>query len=549
MDLSDLIKAIKESGKKTNSYDTTATVRRIQGNIAWVHIPGGVDETPVKMTVKAKAGDTVQVRVGGGKAWITGNETAPPTDDTTAVHVAKNLQIVEKVVGKVKGVAESAAKIAGNTNQYFWVTKTGEDTGAHITEVPQDEFLSDPENGGGNLLARSNGIAIRDGLRELAVFAKDLLQFKNGDEVTTAEIASTSVKYSIRDSAGAANQTPSIRPRQYEALPIATFSKTAKTVIADTQNPIEYNVNVSDIWLYTANAQGMNGVYINDEEAGSQEIKMVGQTSSLPATITKQIDFSYYDGSVHAAGYGTLTLNIKHESKNIIASMSLDIQNLNTSYGDVTRYNPGLFKTIISYTVGDLYAPTYLFGTKRAGNTKKKYELLAGEMLQSGCANQAVFGKYNEEDSDAALVIGNGTSDLNRSNVFKVNWDGTAETSAGDLVPQTATTWLQPTLGSTPVITPDTNYPGGYYVEGKRCYVQMRFSLISGLNANSALVVASNMPVPYNTPDAVLNVLVYNRGGHACRVNSDGELQIIADVDHAITAGRSIDVTGVYTIA
>ena len=525
MDLKDLITAIKESGEKTKSYDTTATVRRVEGNTAWVHIPGGVDETPIQMTVKAKPGDTVQVRVGSGKAWITGNLTAPPTDDTMAAHVAQNLNIVEKVVSKVKAVAENAAKIAGNTNQYFWVTKTGEDTGAHITDVPQDEFLADPENGGGNLLARSNGIAIRDGLRELAVFAKDLLQFKNGDEVTTAEIASTSVKYSIRDSAGAANQTPSIRPRQYEALPIATFSKTAKTVIADTQNPIEYNVNVSDIWLYTANAQWMNGVYINDEEAGSQEIKMVGQTSSLPATITKQIDFSYYDGSVHAAGYGTLTLNIKHESGNIIAALFLDIQNLNTSYGDVTRYNPGLFKTIISYTVGDLYAPTYLFGTKRAGNTKKKYEFLAGEMLQSGCANQAVFGKYNEEDSD-----------------------GTAETSAGNLIPQNSTTWLQPTLGSTPVITPDTNYPGGYYVEGKRCYVQMRFSLISNLNANTALVVASNMPVPYNTPDAVLNVLVYNRGGHACRVNSDGELQIIADVDHAITAGRSIDVTGVYTI-
>ena len=62
----------RSSQKKTSSYDTTGTVTRIEGDTAWVHIPGGVDETPVKMTISAKAGDTVQVRVGGGSAWLTG---------------------------------------------------------------------------------------------------------------------------------------------------------------------------------------------------------------------------------------------------------------------------------------------------------------------------------------------------------------------------------------------------------------------------------------------------------------------------------------------
>ena len=179
MDLSDLIKAIKESGKKTNSYDTTATVRRIQGNIAWVHIPGGVDETPVKMTVKAKAGDTVQVRVGGGRAWITGNATAPPTDDTTAVHVARNLSVVEKVVSKVKEVADSAARIASSTRQYFWFEETGGDTGAHISETPQEEWY-DPDSpnyhSGPNLLANSNGVAVRNGITELATFSSSLVE-------------------------------------------------------------------------------------------------------------------------------------------------------------------------------------------------------------------------------------------------------------------------------------------------------------------------------------------------------------------------------------
>ena len=73
---------------KTSAYDTVATVKRVEGNTAWVHIPGGVDETPAKMTVNARPGDTVQVRVGGGKAFLVGNATAPPTDDGAAI-VAK----------------------------------------------------------------------------------------------------------------------------------------------------------------------------------------------------------------------------------------------------------------------------------------------------------------------------------------------------------------------------------------------------------------------------------------------------------------------------
>lgn len=176
MDLTDLIKAISERKEKTRSYDTTAVVRRIEGRTAWVHIPGGVDETPVKMTIKAAPGDTVQVRISGGQAWITGNATAPPTDDTLAMHATRAVQLVEKVVSKVKEVADSAQKIAGNTNQYFWHTEEGSDTGAHITELPQEEFLDDPDNGGGNLLARSNGIAIRNGLTELATFGSNFIE-------------------------------------------------------------------------------------------------------------------------------------------------------------------------------------------------------------------------------------------------------------------------------------------------------------------------------------------------------------------------------------
>lgn len=128
-----------------------------------------------------------------------------------------NFTDVSNLLNKTSKIANNANTIAGSTNQYFWhtestvyyrtedttvdaskayyeliasvyslVTPVGTenpseegwyeafiDTGAHITEVPRDDFISDPDNGGGNLLARSNGIAVRNGLTERAVFGSD----------------------------------------------------------------------------------------------------------------------------------------------------------------------------------------------------------------------------------------------------------------------------------------------------------------------------------------------------------------------------------------
>ena len=95
--IKNLAKTITETpGKKSAPYDTQAEVRRVEGDIAWVHIPGGVDETPVQLTTNAKKGDIVQVRVSGGRAWLYGNATAPPTDDTTANKAQKTASVADE---------------------------------------------------------------------------------------------------------------------------------------------------------------------------------------------------------------------------------------------------------------------------------------------------------------------------------------------------------------------------------------------------------------------------------------------------------------------
>lgn len=125
--LKNFTSAVESAGKRaTSAYDTAATVKRIDGKTAWVHIPGGVEETPVQLTINAKVGDTVQLRVGGGSAWITGNQSAPPTDDTTA----------EKAMESAKAAAGTATEFVTDSNNGIFVhPKNDDSTGVWITDA------------------------------------------------------------------------------------------------------------------------------------------------------------------------------------------------------------------------------------------------------------------------------------------------------------------------------------------------------------------------------------------------------------------------------
>lgn len=82
--LSDLVQLLKQE-KKTGT-DYTGTVTRVNGKTAYVRLTGSdIMDTPVSLSIDAKVGDTVRVRVANGKAWLTGNDTKPPTHDTEKI--------------------------------------------------------------------------------------------------------------------------------------------------------------------------------------------------------------------------------------------------------------------------------------------------------------------------------------------------------------------------------------------------------------------------------------------------------------------------------
>ena len=105
-------------------------------------------------------------------------KTLRATEEVGDPNLTKEVNLYEK-----NGLHKSLA----DTVQYFWTEQTGLFAGAHITEMPQDEFKADPENGGANLIIRSTNLGFRDGTRDMATFGADGQTFNNdyGEEVLT----------------------------------------------------------------------------------------------------------------------------------------------------------------------------------------------------------------------------------------------------------------------------------------------------------------------------------------------------------------------------
>lgn len=210
--IQELVGAIApEQQQKATTY--AATVSRVDNEgVVWVYLAGNNMETPTATSsAEVKPGDAVTVEWRNNKLYIAGNVTNPSAGVTRVANVEKAASKANKNALQAQDDASDAMDrandsytIAANTDQYFWTTETGTDTGAHITEYPKDEW-NDSEgahyHSGGNLLARSNGIAVRDGLTELANFGASAIQIgQTNDTRLTLTTSGLSIDgYGIQD--------------------------------------------------------------------------------------------------------------------------------------------------------------------------------------------------------------------------------------------------------------------------------------------------------------------------------------------------------------
>ena len=191
----EIASAMKQS--KTKAYDTVAKVLRVDEKTAYVHIDGGADETPAQMAINCKSGDTVKIRVSGGKAWLTGNLTSPPTDDTAAEKVKQSHERFKKGTAKNFGLQNekiiNAAKTATNFIDYI------DGVGLIVGDMRGNTIKQ-------NTLLDAYGMAVRNGNSEIVRFGTAPIVITNTDGDKTYE-GSGSVMQSDRNIVVSTQQT------------------------------------------------------------------------------------------------------------------------------------------------------------------------------------------------------------------------------------------------------------------------------------------------------------------------------------------------------
>jgi len=141
-DFTRLIASLKHD--KRTGTDYTGTVTKVDGGTAYVRLTGSqISDTPCALTISAKVGDKVRVRVSGGRAWLTGNDTAPPTNDTEGIKVVKteNSALIERIRVLENRLDEVPYILSGDIGGAMTI-ESGATGGAIGTFGP--EFLTPP---------------------------------------------------------------------------------------------------------------------------------------------------------------------------------------------------------------------------------------------------------------------------------------------------------------------------------------------------------------------------------------------------------------------
>lgn len=434
MSNADILRDMREAmsaRQEPSPYDSPATVSRVDiDGTAWVRIAGSETETPVRLTINAKAGDTVQVRVGGGTAWLTGNSTRPPTDDATAVIAqetaneantiakanAEELQRVDEEVRDTQDAVTEARAIADATNQHFWA----DDNGVHISTAEGEA------SSGKNLLMNVLGILLRINSLPLAQFSPSQVAFYDGSGSDADNIVAlfgvngSQVGYS--DLAHILLRSDTMRIVSDDGTNILDITSNGTSDYAEIKKTVD-----DDFTRITASSSSYNllsyTLPITNYTSGGVlkielEVRYVVTVSGQQQTRIQKATTYFTIGTAENKYIGVqgvqCTLEYTHTAR-------LDIKAYKT-----TSDNRYLRLRSITYE-GFTPMPVYNLGTRAISeNNEGAYSTVIGEMLIATGDRQLVTGKYNVEDTndEYALIIGNGSDDSNRSNAFAVDWNG-----------------------------------------------------------------------------------------------------------------------------
>ena len=174
MDIQSTIKATVEQvvSKYVTKPPTThnGSVETVVGNTANVLLDGGAEPTPCSMRVSCRPGERVSVTIEHHRAYVTGNLSAPPTDDTKATIARAIADAAIEAADAAQTAADEAASVAEATDQHFFADASG----VHVTEAEGDATTDH------NILINSLGILLRKATNYLVSITSSAIAFYDG---------------------------------------------------------------------------------------------------------------------------------------------------------------------------------------------------------------------------------------------------------------------------------------------------------------------------------------------------------------------------------
>lgn len=337
----------------------------------------------------------------------------------------------------MKKAHDQALAAAEAIEQFFWHNTqdsgAGEGAGAHITEVPQEDFIDDPANGGGNLLARSNGIAVRDGLTELAVFGADGISLRARQSFGTDSPAITSLMHIVP-----AGILASINGQSY--FDINNPGSGTQTIVytgdGTTKRFRVYPVRNSVFYKRT--------VTIDDVDVPSTDYSI-----SATQNIYDDYQIEKYYIVFNTAPVEGAEIRISYVPDDSACNFTLGERESETVSGEysvsIGRWNRATEKGSLAFGLRNNALGTLSSAIGDDNEVKGTNSHVIGHGLRASRAGVFVVGKYNVDetsyiDIDPSLdntsqnlfVVGKGSSDSNRSNALTVDRDGNVE-AAGSI--------------------------------------------------------------------------------------------------------------------
>lgn len=366
--------------------------------------------------------------------------------------VTHSTAIYNQALTNANEKSESAITLAEAVDDHFWY----DNTGAHITKITQEDYQDDPSSAGGNTLITSDGMAVRDGETELAVFTG------NGAQIGQSETAHLDIQSDGLSGYGSDGATyfdfsssgANVPAEIVYGMPSGirnatiTYSQGRTKQYGSTITITDWGEESGDICTIISSSlscSALNNDYSFRGTSSHTNCSAVSLSGGFKIVL-EPFDITIGTNSTHTAtatvilrNNGTnyqflFEFNYTYVYSNGVSSISYECYVTSESPSSPTltckqNYASGRLVREIS-----VVAPYMKFGSRPLDEAAGGYSATLGQNLYGSSNYQTAIGKYNVQDSSDTypFIIGNGTSDNARSNALTVGWNGNV-TASGDI--------------------------------------------------------------------------------------------------------------------